>query len=108
MLLQKHIRFAISGTDAHTFGVVGEVDHAILDSLEVICLAVMIVEHSVFPGGSATPAETSRALVGLELASVVSIFDEELHVLGYMAVDDDWSIVLYVELEVIEVLDRMA
>ena len=94
MLFQKHIRFTVSCTNSYTFGVVGEVDHAILDPFKVTCLIVMIVEHPIFPVGSATSAETSRALVRLELASVVGIFDEELHVLGYMAVDDDWGVVL--------------
>jgi len=105
MLFQKHIRFTVGCTNSYTFGVVGEVYHAILDPFKVTCFIVVVVEHPVFPVGSATPAETSRTLVGLELASVVGIFDEELHVLGYVAMDDDGGVVLEVKLEVIEVLD---
>ena len=105
MFLQKHIGFTVTCTYADTFRVIGKVNHTILDSLEVTCLVVMIVEHSIFPVSSAGSTKTSRAFVGLKLASIVSIFDEELHMLGYVTVDNDWSIVLQVKLKVVEVLD---
>ena len=105
MFLQEHIGFTVTCTDADTFWVIGKVDHTILDSFKVTCFIVMIVEHSVFPVGSASSAETSRAFIGLKLTSIVSIFDEKLHMLGYMTVDNDRSIVLQVKLKVVEVLD---
>ena len=79
MFLQKHIGFTVTCTDADTFWVIGKVDHTILDSFKVTCFIVMIVEHSIFPVSSAGSAETSRTLISLKLTSIVSIFNEELH-----------------------------
>ena len=59
MVLQEEVGGSVPTADLDSCRVVGEVDNSILDSLEIGSLAILAVEHSVFPIGSGSTIETA-------------------------------------------------
>jgi hypothetical protein len=98
VLLEQEVAPAVAAAALDTLGIVSEVDNPILHSFEVSGLAILVAEHPVFPRCAGGSAERTRALVGLELAAVVSVLDEEFHVLRDMDVNNDGSIIFNVKL----------
>jgi hypothetical protein len=94
----------ITTTDTDSFGVVGKVDHSVLNPLKVFCFAIHFIEHSVFPTDARRPAQRPRTLVRLKLTSIVSVLDEELHVFRDVNVNNDRSVIFDVKLKIVEIL----
>lgn len=94
---------SVANASADSLWIICEVDDSVLNSLEISRFCVLLIEHAVLPSRSGLPAETSRTFVGLKLTPVVSILDKEVHMLGDMNMDDDWSIILHIELQIVEI-----
>ena len=105
MFFYKQIRLSISSTTLDSFWIICKVYYSILNSLEVSCFVIFIIKHSIFPINSWLPTETSWTFIGFKLTSIVSILYEELHMLWNMNMDNDRSIILNVELKVVEIFN---
>ena len=91
----------IANACADSLWIICEIDDSVFNSLEISCLRVFVVKHAGLPSGPGLSAETSRALVGLKLTPVVGILDKEVHMLGDMNMDDNWGVILHIELQIV-------
>lgn len=88
----------VANARTHSLWIVCKVYDSVLNSLEISCLRVLLIEHSVLPSRPGLPAETARTFIGLKLAPVMGVLNKEGHMLGDMNVDDDWGVVFNIEL----------
>lgn len=49
MLLQQKVRLTISDAGTYALGIVGEIDHTILHTLEISGLCILFIKHSILP-----------------------------------------------------------
>ncbi len=67
----------MAGLDA--VEIVHDVQHPVLDSIEVIALIVQLIEHSVFPAMTCGGAECTARCARFELIAIVRVFRYECH-----------------------------
>lgn len=104
VFFQQQIRIPITQAALHSCRVIGEINSSILHSLKPCRLRILVIEHSVLPGGPACVRQTPRRSVSLELVSVMSIFDEQIHVPGDVDVDDNGGVILNVVVQSLDIL----
>lgn len=100
MRFQQKVWTSVSICAFYTFWIICKVDNTIFNSLEVCSFIVIFIKHSIFPSSSRRPWKWSWTRVGLELASIMGVFQKKLHVLAHMNLDDDWGIVFDVKLQI--------
>ena len=107
MSLQQKVRRTVGFSAVDSFGVICKINHSIFNSLKICRYAIMFIEHPIFPASSWWTWKGARAFVGLKLVAVVGVLHKELHMLADVNLDYDWRIVLYVKLQVLQVLCRV-
>lgn len=104
MLLQQEIGHSVAKGAVDSFGIVGEVDNSVLNTLKVSGLCVLLIKHTVLPFGSGLAAQGTRTFVCFKLAAVVGVLDEKFHVLEDMDVDDDGGVVFDIKQQIFHIL----
>ena len=104
MRLQKKIGLSITTTNLDTFRIVCEVHGSVFYSFITSGVVMLFVKHSILPSDSSTMTKRTWGFVGFKLVSIVSIFDKEVKMGIDVHVDDNWSIVHNVMVQVLKVL----
>lgn len=103
VIFQQKVRLTVSQCTVHTLRIIREVYNSILYPLRVLCLRILFIEHSIFPLYSWLPTQWPWTLTSFKLTSIMSVLYEKLHMSCNMTVDDNWSIVLYVVVQVLQI-----
>ena len=104
MLLQEEVRETITGCAINTLRIVSKVNNPVLNSLMISCGSILLIKHPILPLGPRLTTERARTLASLKLVPIMSILDKKLHMFQNMDMDDNWSMVLNVEQQVLDIL----
>lgn len=103
MRFQQKIGLPIPCTNSYSFGIVGEVHCAILNSFEVASVLMHFIKHSVLPFVT-TAYATLSCVRNLKSISVVSIFDKMLKVIVGSHMNDNGSIIGNIVMQILKIL----
>ena len=103
MLFQQEVRLSVTRASSNPFWIIGEVDCPIFYPFKRGCRVMLAIEHSIFPVSPSASAERTRRHSGLELISIVSVLDKELHMIVSMHMNDDGRIVYNVVMQILEI-----
>lgn len=100
---EKKVRGAIIFSLLNSFGIISKINNTIFNPLKIDGILILLIKHNIFFIKSILPIKCSRTCIGLKLTSIMSIIDEKLHMF-YVDMNDYWSIVLDVVLEIGEIV----
>jgi hypothetical protein len=105
---EEEIWLTITRTTPYSWGIVGKVHGAVLDSFESCSMVVSFIKHPIFPTSPSAVTEGAWGHACLKLISIVSVLDKKVKMGIDVHVYDDGCVVHDIVMQIPKILFTVA